>query len=724
MYKLDYKYVVDFGPNSGLNGISYKLNPNNNTGSVAPVRFTIIWNNNQFTSGFVGDSSFDQELISKGFGAVQGGSEGTLLFNKDSASPESGILLIKSLRESTEWEFEVIGTCLIPTPTPTPPLTNTPTLSVTPTNSPTTTPTCTQTPGVTLTLTPTPGLTQTSTPTPTTTSTSTLTPTPTLTPTSTILKSCFPIEFDLQNNLKENSFRSNDLITANGDYGFVCDVVDGHTTKVVRLIKNNGLELDLRCGTCADGQTLNPITNKCDGLSINTPEGINVIINPFPQRGISLGLSVAFQEVTLQGTTTFYEFYSQTNPTIDFAGIQINTSCSFTGDLSITFLLPNDISSEDFEKMSIISLLDNSDLTESRDYTSRTIQGIIPSTQGLSIMSGETKKYAAVVSQTDCPEGKSYCSYYEGFWKGYKSSCQTNCKGTGNSLNPANECKCLCPDGVNACYDNNGRFSNCVPCNKYQAFFPSASSQFGYEACSCHCVNSCGSKTQDEECNCLCTDPSREPCGFKYKQFLFDGKLIPYYEETCCPEGWTCHQTEQQMANRDEGTCCPPGTDFCNGDCCKQGEECVDDTKCCSTGFVIVNNDCCEEDCGGVCCKGTETCVNQECCPEARRCQTLGGLECCPKGKTCDYSTGICVDVGGGFGEVDGHQDGTHYWRWLYGNNCPSGTSQQPNCLDPSYYPNPNWTIYWVSCGDDGVMYPADSGYQIDWDTPVNFPVC
>jgi len=287
MYKLDYKYVIDFGPNTGLNGIKYKLNPNNDTGPVPPVRFTIIWNNNQYSSGFVGDPSFDQELISKGYGTVQGGLEGTLLFNKDLLAPESGILLIKSLRASTEWEFEVIGTCLIPTPTPTFTPTSTPTLSLTstitptPTSTPTATPTpttsATQTPtltptltytfGATLTPTTTPELTQTLTPTttatltptttptstptltqtstPTPTSTLTLTPTPTLTPT--IFKSCFPIEFDFQDNLKENSSRSDDLITANGDYSFICDTVDGHITKVIRLVKNNGVKFSLRC---------------------------------------------------------------------------------------------------------------------------------------------------------------------------------------------------------------------------------------------------------------------------------------------------------------------------------------------------------------------------------------------------------------------------------------------------------------------------------------------
>ena len=367
-------------------------------------------------------------------------------------------------------------------------------------------------------------------------------------------------------------------------------------------------------------------TSTLNGLSINTPEGLNVRIDPFTQRGISLGLSVTFPEVTLQGTTTFYEFYSENNPTSDFAGVRIDTSCSFTGDISIEFLLPNEISSEDFESMSIISLIDNSNLTESRDYTTRIIQGIIPSTQGLSILSGSTTTYAAVVSQADCPSGKYYCSYYTGIWSGYNRGCYENCSGSGNSRNPANQCNCYCPTGQNVCYDNNGRFSSCVSCNAYQAFFPSASTQFGYEACSCHCVNSCGAKRQDENCNCLCVaDDATVGCGFKSKQFLFDGRLIPYYEETCCPAGWTCHQTEQQIANNDEGTCCPPETDFCNGDCCEQNEICFNNTTCCAENKTC-GNDCCEE---------SETCINQSCCPENRSCITIGGTVCCPEGQTC-----------------------------------------------------------------------------------------
>lgn len=431
-------------------------------------------------------------------------------------------------------------------------------------------------------------------------------------------------------------------------------------------------------------------TPTLNGLSINTPEGLNVRIDPFPQRGISLGLSITFPEVTLQGTTTFYEFYSETNPTSDFAGVRIDVSCSFTGDISIEFLLPNEISSEDFEAMSVISLIDNSDLTESRDYTTRIIQGIIPSTQGLSILSGSTTTYAAVVSSA-CPQGQYYCSYYTDIWNGYVKGCYPPRNGYGNGPNPANKCEYYCPDGQNVCYDA-GVFSRCVACEGAKVFFPSASQQFGYEACSCQCFNSCGGKTQDQDCNCVCRTNG---CGFKTNTFLLDGFEYNYNEEKCCPEGYTCHQTEQQMANNDEGTCCPPGTDFCNGECCNQGEYCANNTKCCPAGGVLcnetccgqdeicANNTCCAEDkvCGNDCCEGTETCINQVCCPENRTCQTLGGLECCPAGQTCDSSTGQCVPSGINYG-CKGANLGCEQCYNDMAPNVPPNESGYPNCSE------------------------------------------
>ena len=435
-------------------------------------------------------------------------------------------------------------------------------------------------------------------------------------------------------------------------------------------------------------------TPTLNGLSINTPEGINVRIDPFNQRGISLGLSITFPEVTLQGTTTFYEFYSETNPTSDFAGVRIDTSCSFTGDILIEFLLPNEISSEDFEAMSIISLIDNSDLTESRDYTTRIIQGIIPSTQGLSILSGSTTTYAAVVSQANCPAGQYYCSYYTNIWNGYIRGCYTNCSGSMNGGNPANQCECYCADGENACFKN-GKFDGCVACEGGKVFWPSASEQFGYEACSCHCFNTCGGKTQDENCNCLCSDPAREPCGVKLIQVnLGDGIQYSYYEEKCCPPGHICHQTEQQIANNDEGICCPPGTNFCNGECCGQDEICVNNTTCCAEDKV----------CGNDCCEATETCINQVCCPENRTC----GLVCCPEGETCDDGIGICAPSGINYG-CKGADLGCEQCYNDMAPNVPPNESGLPNCSEivfpGAYAPNsevecnsrcPATVTYWV----------------------------
>jgi hypothetical protein len=160
-------------------------------------------------------------------------------------------------------------------------------------------------------------------------------------------------------------------------------------------------------------------------------------------------------------------------------------------------------------------------------------------------------------------------------------------------------------------------------------------------------------------------------------------------------------------------SCCPActnGKEFANDSTCYC--HCPPDKEPCTSQIW---GDGCYIPCTGGKIRNTSTCVCQ--CPQ----------DPCPAGQTRDPFDCVCHGgVNGGFGQLDGRPDGTPYWRWLYGNNCPHETYQAPSCLNPSYYPNPNWTRYWVPCGDDGVMYPAggDSGYIIDWNTPVNFPVC
>jgi len=155
----NYKYILNFGASTGVFGIKYKLNINNITTSDPgpPVRFIITWNGRQYNSGFIGNSSYNTQLINLGYTSVTSGAkDGVFSFQKTSTAPATAILDIKNLFDN-EWEFEVYcapSATLTPTPTPTPTPTLTPTL--TPTKTPALTPTKTPTPTPTKTPTPTP----------------------------------------------------------------------------------------------------------------------------------------------------------------------------------------------------------------------------------------------------------------------------------------------------------------------------------------------------------------------------------------------------------------------------------------------------------------------------------------------------------------------------------------------------------------------------------------
>jgi hypothetical protein len=144
----NYKYILNFGASTGVFGIKYKLNINNTTTSDPgpPVRFIITWNGQQYNSGFIGNSSYNSQLLSLGYTTVvSSNKDGTFTFQKNSSSPATAVLDIKNLFDN-EWEFEVYcapSTTLTPTPTrtPTPTPTRTPTATPTPTRTPTPTPT-------------------------------------------------------------------------------------------------------------------------------------------------------------------------------------------------------------------------------------------------------------------------------------------------------------------------------------------------------------------------------------------------------------------------------------------------------------------------------------------------------------------------------------------------------------------------------------------------------
>lgn len=514
--------------------------------------------------------------------------------------------------------------------------------------------------------------------------------------------------------------------------------------------------------SCPSGQVLDTNTGECyDGFSVLTPTGTNVSFDVFPQRNdTSLGLSISFQNVVVEGTTSFFEFTTKTKGLPDFNGIQINTTCSFTGDLSFSFTLPPTISQNDFENLSITNLIDNTNITQSRNYNTKIITGKISTNQNLSIMSNRDPSIirVGVSGPQDCAAGEDYCSYWSwgvGFIGDYIRNCYTKCKGTFNERDSNRGCLCKCPDytgiitgSYNVCQDYRTSTWYCFFCNIEQIFIGQVDSNPNTPACQCRCPNVCSSGSQkpansDPHCNCRCKN-NYTKCGQRIINRTNEfGESYTTVDEHCCPPGSTCYPAADPNA---PGKCCWNGTVACNNNtiCCDIGKVCVNNeccleqrvcgNACCTDTQTCVDGVCCDPGriCGNQCCKTNETCINGECCPMTKVCYDSSGQQyCCGAGMICDTSFSSsspngCVDayVGGGFGQIDAHDSGERYWRWLYGNTCPGGQVQQPSCLDPQRYPNPNNTRYWVPCGNDGIMYPANFDYQIDWTSPTNFPVC
>jgi|688.fasta_scaffold150287_4 hypothetical protein len=67
---------------------------------------------------------------------------------------------------------------------------------------------------------------------------------------------CKSANYYFQNSFSEQNDTSPDFVPYNENYNFICDVVDGNTTIVLRLEKGNGLKLDF---------------NKCENTCYCTP---------------------------------------------------------------------------------------------------------------------------------------------------------------------------------------------------------------------------------------------------------------------------------------------------------------------------------------------------------------------------------------------------------------------------------------------------------------------
>lgn len=104
----DFSFVVDFGNDIGQAGINYNA-------FNQPDKFEIEWNGQIFSSGYVGLNTWDQQLINLGINPseINTGSPGTgigsLLFNKDQATPNTAIVRVHAPISGTAWNVD--GVC-------------------------------------------------------------------------------------------------------------------------------------------------------------------------------------------------------------------------------------------------------------------------------------------------------------------------------------------------------------------------------------------------------------------------------------------------------------------------------------------------------------------------------------------------------------------------------------------------------------------------------------
>jgi hypothetical protein len=97
-----FEYTIEFGSNTGICGVTY------DAFSTIPDRFTIIWDGNEYSTGFVGGTGYNSELRALGFPEVSGVRTGQLTFNKTKSQPTQAILRIDAPFRGTAWTYKVI----------------------------------------------------------------------------------------------------------------------------------------------------------------------------------------------------------------------------------------------------------------------------------------------------------------------------------------------------------------------------------------------------------------------------------------------------------------------------------------------------------------------------------------------------------------------------------------------------------------------------------------
>lgn len=74
-----------------------------------PLRFILNWNGNKYDTGFVGDSSYDDQLIELGYSATTGSGTGSIDFIKDQTLPTTATITIMTPFENAQ--FKITGLC-------------------------------------------------------------------------------------------------------------------------------------------------------------------------------------------------------------------------------------------------------------------------------------------------------------------------------------------------------------------------------------------------------------------------------------------------------------------------------------------------------------------------------------------------------------------------------------------------------------------------------------
>lgn len=96
-----FEYKLELGYGTGMCGISYNA-------YTIPDRYTIIWDGKEYSTGFVGSTTYNTKLNSLGYPNVSSAGSGQLLFEKTKITPNSAILKVDAPITGTAWKYKVI----------------------------------------------------------------------------------------------------------------------------------------------------------------------------------------------------------------------------------------------------------------------------------------------------------------------------------------------------------------------------------------------------------------------------------------------------------------------------------------------------------------------------------------------------------------------------------------------------------------------------------------